>query len=236
MKLTGTNSSIGLIVLIACVHDHVVARNSSFLFVCASPTWWLWRGGCTRSHSELGRETPQRRWYFVLRRGRVGRCQVCQAQTSFFSLRAPHSAFACWAPAVALSGVALFGLCSAIGCQCCSKCFFEAFDAGWSSPVARQAHNLKVAGSNPAPATKDQPVVRLGGGFFCARIAIMRVRPAVANMKSPPSGAIRHRPACHNLNRSRRLFQTPAAATGSQVQIPPPQPLNRTGFAGGSNS
>jgi hypothetical protein len=28
-------------------------------------------------------------------------------------------------------------------------------DAGWSSPVARQAHNLKVAGSNPAPATND---------------------------------------------------------------------------------
>ena len=26
-------------------------------------------------------------------------------------------------------------------------------DAGWSSPVARQAHNLKVVGSNPAPAT-----------------------------------------------------------------------------------
>src|SRR3546814_12001713 len=25
--------------------------------------------------------------------------------------------------------------------------------AGWSSPVARQAHNLKVAGSNPARAT-----------------------------------------------------------------------------------
>ncbi len=27
-------------------------------------------------------------------------------------------------------------------------------NAGWSSPVARQAHNLKAAGSNPAPATK----------------------------------------------------------------------------------
>ena len=26
-------------------------------------------------------------------------------------------------------------------------------DAGWSSPVARRAHNPKVAGSNPAPAT-----------------------------------------------------------------------------------
>ena len=37
--------------------------------------------------------------------------------------------------------------------------------AGWSSPVARQAHNLKVAGSNPAPATKyphiDTALVRL---------------------------------------------------------------------------
>ena len=29
------------------------------------------------------------------------------------------------------------------------------FDAGWSSPVARQAHNLKVVGSNPTPAPKD---------------------------------------------------------------------------------
>ena len=29
-------------------------------------------------------------------------------------------------------------------------------DAGWSSPVARQAHNLKVAGSNPAPAIFEQ--------------------------------------------------------------------------------
>ena len=28
------------------------------------------------------------------------------------------------------------------------------FDAGWSSPVARQAHNLKVTGSNPVPAPK----------------------------------------------------------------------------------
>ena len=27
--------------------------------------------------------------------------------------------------------------------------------AGWSSPVARQAHNLKVVSSNLAPATKE---------------------------------------------------------------------------------
>jgi hypothetical protein len=31
------------------------------------------------------------------------------------------------------------------------------FIAGWSSPVARQAHNLKVTGSNPVPATKINP-------------------------------------------------------------------------------
>src|SRR3546814_7695017 len=33
----------------------------------------------------------------------------------------------------------------------------ELVDAGWSSPVARQAHNLKVVGSNPTPATNKKP-------------------------------------------------------------------------------
>ena len=33
-------------------------------------------------------------------------------------------------------------------------------DAGWSSSVARWAHNPEVAGSNPAPATKVKPQVR----------------------------------------------------------------------------
>ena len=37
-------------------------------------------------------------------------------------------------------------------------------DAGWSSPVARQAHNLKVTGSNPVPATKNRPA---SCGPFC---------------------------------------------------------------------
>src|ERR1019366_7636744 len=31
----------------------------------------------------------------------------------------------------------------------------QRFIAGWSSPVARQAHNLKVTGSNPVPATRQ---------------------------------------------------------------------------------
>ena len=67
--------------------------DNSFSNSCASPTWWSWRGGCTRSHSELGRETPQRRWYFVSRRGRVGRCQVCQAhETNLLITNMPHTA------------------------------------------------------------------------------------------------------------------------------------------------
>ena len=39
-------------------------------------------------------------------------------------------------------------------------------DAGWSSPVARQAHNLKVVGSNPTPATNKKPLSPGLGGFF----------------------------------------------------------------------
>jgi hypothetical protein len=44
--------------------------------------------------------------------------------------------------------------------------------AGWSSPVARQAHNLKVAGSNPAPAPKHHksPADTLGGAFCRSRL------------------------------------------------------------------
>jgi hypothetical protein len=49
------------------------------------------------------------------------------------------------------------------------------FFAGWSSPVARQAHNLKVVSSNLAPATNqifktrqsDQPPNR--AAFLCLK-------------------------------------------------------------------
>jgi len=34
-------------------------------------------------------------------------------------------------------------------------CYDARSAAGWSSLVARRAHNPKVAGSNPAPATKE---------------------------------------------------------------------------------
>ena len=40
-------------------------------------------------------------------------------------------------------------------------------NAGWSSPVAREAHNLEVVGSNPAPATRiPQLCSNMIVGFF----------------------------------------------------------------------
>ena len=46
-------------------------------------------GKSTRSHPELGRENPQRPWYCVSRRGRVGRRQVFQGQVFQGQVSAP---------------------------------------------------------------------------------------------------------------------------------------------------
>jgi hypothetical protein len=59
-------------------------------------------------------------------------------------------------------------------------------DAGWSSPVARQAHNLKVAGSNPAPATKLPNL--------CSSL-IDAVSIGVVGNVLTPVGSCRRRPA-----------------------------------------
>ena len=101
VKLTGTNSSIGFIALIIPVHPNKDEQDTTSRsgpqsrqrpFVTAqfsnkeNQALALRRPGghggekCTRSHPELGRETPQRQWYSVSRRGRVGRRQACQRQ------------------------------------------------------------------------------------------------------------------------------------------------------------
>ena len=41
----------------------------------------------------------------------------------------------------------------------------DSLDAGWSSSVARRAHNPEVAGSNPAPATNDRSRTAKPSGF-----------------------------------------------------------------------
>ena len=67
--------------------------------------------------------------------------------------------------------------------------------AGWSSPVARQAHNLKVVGSNPTPATtlQKRPVlpkcrafVRLGPMI---RMSRARAGPLVARVPGDSSSS-----------------------------------------------
>src|SRR5476651_1686074 len=93
-------------------------------------TWWLWRGARTRSLPELGRENPQRPWYCVSRHGRVGRRQVFRSMKQNDRSRPPPVRTPLTTGGRQLNTV-----------------------AGWSSPVARQAHNLKVTGSNPVPAT-----------------------------------------------------------------------------------
>jgi hypothetical protein len=94
-----------------CLHPATEDNDLKIVVRVDWTTWWFWRGACTRSHPELGRENPQRPWYCVSRHGRVGRRQVIQSTLQ------------------------------------------PLLNAGWSSPVARQAHNLKVIGSNPIPAT-----------------------------------------------------------------------------------
>ena len=85
--------------------------------------------GCsTRSHPELGRENPQRRWYCRSSGGRVGRRQASSRRQRTDDRRQNRAVLR-----LPVSD-----------------------NAGWSSPVARQAHNLKVTGSNPVPATTDR--------------------------------------------------------------------------------
>src|SRR5439155_14355933 len=93
------------------------------------------------AHPELGREAGQRRWYYCLSSGRVGRRQALKPAS-----RRTHSQ--CFQKPLPGDRAAAF-----------------LFGAGWSSPVARQAHNLKVAGSNPAPATNTKAA--FGRLFSC---------------------------------------------------------------------
>src|SRR4029077_3894780 len=71
-------------------------------------------------------------------------------------------------------------------------------DAGWSSSVARWAHNPEVAGSNPAPATKARGPFSNRGRAFCMRSAhgfvnlrfvhpASRAVPVISNEVSDPA-------------------------------------------------
>ena len=58
--------------------------------------------------------------------------------------------------------------------------------AGWSSLVARRAHNPKVVGSNPAPATRfmhEASTVKTAGAFCCVGYFIRAFLSAAFSLK-----------------------------------------------------
>ena len=102
----------------------------------------------TRSHPELGRENPPRQWY-------------CVSKT--WESRSPPG------PPTTLHNRLEPPVPSCHAGHTVPHMPIQHPDAGWSSPVARQAHNLKVAGSNPAPATKSiKGLPAIGGSCLCS--------------------------------------------------------------------
>jgi hypothetical protein len=170
---TGPNRSIGLISILLLIGRQRTVRKHCLLLLTSltratrdphaaillqTRSWFFGlpvgrpgdhsEGPNTRSHSELGREIPLRQWYCVPRRGRVGRRQVFQPE-----------------PATQRNTQKPSSQNSSTGTKR-ARPRQKHLNAGWSSPVARQAHNLKVVGSNPAPATNKNPISNKLMGFF----------------------------------------------------------------------
>src|SRR5579862_4179034 len=82
-----------------------------------------------------------------------------------------------------------------------ASAFLSSDTAGWSSPVARQAHNLKVRGSNPLPATKsllntnhlhNRPAHQPGDPFCMSAQCPKNTRPRVSSLIHSFSQIDRH--------------------------------------------
>src|SRR3984893_12168199 len=63
--------------------------------------------------------------------------------------------------------------------------------AGWSSPVARQAHNLKVPGSNPGPATTDSNAGSRGEPAFFVLRSVASAKEIILGRFDPAARACR---------------------------------------------
>ncbi len=72
----------------------------------------------------------------------------------------------------------------------------QCFGAGWSSPVARQAHNLKVVGSNPTPATNSKGTHSGAWHGFRRVVRIGNLARSLASVAGWSSLAVRE---AHNL-------------------------------------
>ena len=74
----------------------------------------------------------------------------------------------------------------------------DRIDAGWSSPVARQAHNLKVTGSNPVPAPKKAPDFRkeIGGFSFWGILLVRQCLCGPSQIRRPQARYFGSVPLC----------------------------------------
>lgn len=88
--------------------------------------------------------------------------------------------------------------------------------AGWSSPVAREAHNLEVVGSNPAPATCfDGSETRVPSGYTKGRhLRVTAFSRSIASCGNDfehcrPSQSLRLAPPRDILSRQAIRFPTP---------------------------
>ena len=107
-------------------------------------------------------------------------------------------------------------------------------DAGWSSLVARQAHNLKVAGSNPAPATTLSLLFQQDGGgilFGCGVWNLPRHR--IGTISFPRCAQPYAANVCPRL---RSLSGLPNTLEPASASVSSPLPRDRTyGQRGGND-
>ena len=85
--------------------------------------------------------------------------------------------------------------------------------AGWSSPVARQAHNLKVAGSNPAPATNLRP---WNASFRAVFVGFLALQPFSPRFLRHPATS------CKTANKNQRRDQRKANGANGPRQTRSP--------------
>jgi hypothetical protein len=144
VELTSTNRSIGLIALIIQCPSLIRMRNRPkrhLLHCCALPAWWP---SAKRSDPIPSRTRPSNAsapMVLCLKTWESRSSPGLQCTIIPLLRSHPKFEFYRWG----LQRISLRGLTE-------HKCVT---DAGWSSPVARQAHNLKVVSSNLAPATKS---------------------------------------------------------------------------------
>ena len=176
VQLTGTNRSFGLIALVAKARRFRKDNSKSILLQKrSSPAWWpsarrsdpipsRTRPSNASAPMVLCLKTRESRSSPGLQRTDHGRQRTENGKRTKARSRPASSSkilFTNNAPRPSRGRQNLFGSpdrkTENSFLRSPSSVLRPPIDAGWSSPVARQAHNLKAAGSNPAPATPFFP-------------------------------------------------------------------------------